>query len=291
MTDVDPQWHVTGEQQPPVPASPVQSEKQPSGTVSRLPGAIAGILMAVGIGFTAFHGSQDLKGEVVPSDSPVEIRITDEGLIPPTITATVGQTIAWMNETEVPHIFQSDDLLVQDGTKLYTSAINPGTRVTFVLGASVPGTYTYASLVDPSVQGTVQIAAALPPTQPSSALSSAKASAGSIASSTRSASASSIVPVSQDALIPYNPYSVNSRKVHPYDENGNPRPVTSATSSRRAVATTKPATGTTSSSRSSKAAVLHAGAPSMPETGPELWIVLAGSIGALTWFTRRHFPL
>lgn len=67
----------------------------------------------------------------------------------------------------------------------------------------------------------------------------------------------------QDALIPYNPYTVGSTRKSPADIGGKP---------------------------------LHGGAPlkgfkpiRQPTTGPGLWIVSILSIGVLTWFTRRSF--
>jgi plastocyanin len=77
------------------------------------------------------------------------------------------------------------------------------------------------------------------------------------------------------ALIPSNPYTINSTRTHPFDEEGNP---------------IKPGSGSSLSKKS--VTQLHGGAPvrrpiTQPSTGPGLWITIVGAFGLLFLSTYR----
>ena len=70
----------------------------------------------------------------------------------------------------------------------------------------------------------------------------------------------------QESLIPFNPYNVGSRAMHPFDKDGNP------------------------------VQTLHGGAPTEgykpykhTETGPALWIVGLGSLGGFLAWTKKYW--
>jgi len=76
----------------------------------------------------------------------------------------------------------------------------------------------------------------------------------------------------QLAELPVNPYTVNSTRTHPFDDQG------------------KPVAGNSSSSAKGTKSTLHGGAPlpiTQPSTGPALWITIAGTFALLFFVTRK----
>lgn len=167
MTDLHPHWRST-QDDPIVIPGPSDSHGQNLGqSVSRRPAAVIGILLVCIAGSLMIGNVGDIIGQLggdtpgagsssssVLSATGVTIHLTADGVDPAQATILPGQEITWVNDSAIPHILESDDILGEDGASLYTAAIFPGTSVTFRLSPDQPvGTYRYASTTSDNVTG------------------------------------------------------------------------------------------------------------------------------------------
>lgn len=310
MRDIDPHWQST---EPTVIGGAAQI-KPKRRKASRRPAAIVGVLV-VTLGVAAYARFSPLTAEVQesgigdsasskPTDS-ITVAITSAGLQPRSVAMRPGQTIVWKNETDLPHIFESNDIKDHTDQTMYSPAIFPGTEQSFTLSSKqMPGTYTYASVTASDIAGEVEVTAVALQTGTSSssgmsdsdffptATTVGASSSADAAAAQRQSSASSraAVPVSNDpllagftlsasepadvyapppednGLVPTNPYSIGST---------NTAPAAASTSSRRS---SVPKTNT------------HAAAPlvkpkSQPQTGSNGWMIaLVGATVVVTGY-------
>jgi hypothetical protein len=221
---------------------------------------------------------------------------------PVIVQAEPGDTVVFENETETPQILESDDLRDSNEKLLYTPAIFPKTSYEVTLTSRPQeGTgpeYTYRSITDPMINGSIII---LPPSiGEAQSVSSTRASGpfgpltgvplptgGEIDNipSARSSAASSAAPepvsepepqAASSSSIPGILVAQNTDSDITPAPSGNTGGIPVNPYSTGAVPTDSgidPMTGTN----------LHPGPQpnQQPNTGPEVWIVLTLSIGAM----------
>lgn len=298
--------------------------------VSRAPAAVVGILVSVGMGFSLLNGMDGMKAQIPgiaakKLESTIEIRITDEGMSPRIVDAAPGQKIVWINEQNIPHILESETLLGENGSLLYTPAIFPGGSQEFwVSPLQEPGRHSYLSTTSMDIFGEINVTdanAAADPAQSSTDTLSRTLSApvaDSDALATTDQALTNEWP--QDSAISDASYDMDqtteesTSRIIESDENPdtidssdplapNPRPLGSLLNggeeslNQDALIPYNPYTvGSDNTYVSDTAGTLHGGAPikghkpiRQPSTGPGLWIVSVLSIGLLAWFTRKSF--
>jgi plastocyanin len=207
-----PRWHATEDDgvTPPAPQS-IRVRRDSAftiPTVSRLPAAIVGILVVVLVGTLTIGDILPQRAQV-PAGDPlpiIDVRINENGFIPPSISALPSQTIRWTNEqADVPHILQSESLRDGSGNYLYSPPIFPDAPYSFTLAADQgAGTYTYISMLSSELEGTVIVNTSFVSSQassvtPSSAPVPASSSAGATSSVAHSSSAAAASASSQAA--------------------------------------------------------------------------------------------
>ncbi len=310
MTDIDPLWHSTQDENVHISSAPAKAagaagQRVPVQTASfsRLPGALLGILAVSAIGYVVvMQGFSFLQGDITPkvpkaaSGTVLEIHITAQGMNPQHIRVAAGQRIAWTNDQDTPQILQSDTLRDASGATLYTTPIFRGARQIFRISpVQMLGLFTYVSLTSQNLTGEVEVVASgALLTQSGSAVAQASGASSSPRPSSASSSATMVLVnvvteggqqssvakdvaiASQDALIPYNPYTVGNSQA--------PGTVPNADAARAIAA------AHASSAPSDEAPVLHASrVPRQPESGPEVWVAFVASLAFLALVTRRHF--
>ena len=301
MRDIDPHWQST---EPTVIGGTPAKTQPRRRAASRRPAALLGIALVAALGIAMYVRMTPIQAELVslegsdtssaPSDA-VTVTITATGLQPHSVTLRPGQSIIWKNETNLPHIFESDEIKDDSDQTMYSPAIFPNSQQSFTLSKKqAPGTYTYASVTASDVSGEIEVSAVAVQTGTSSAASSLKlvgmqddeffpattSSAGmNSAASVGTSSAPKTPPKSNDpllagftlsaqqpedvyappaednVLVPTNPYSIGSPKSGP--------PL---------------ATATTPTKQPTKNTNLHTGAPlvkpkTQPQSGSNTWIV------------------
>jgi len=82
--------------------------------------------------------------------APVEVRISDVGFSPPTLSVPAGTTIVWRNEGQIVHSLIGADLVFADSTLLEPDQ-------TFSQTFAAPGTYAYACGPHAFMTGTVTV--------------------------------------------------------------------------------------------------------------------------------------
>lgn len=222
MTDLHPNWQATDasaeEQSLPVHivSKPKQNE-QPVATpvahpphmqrLSRQPAAIAGMLLAISIGLSFFFG--------MDRGSKTTVRITENGFLPKAVTVAVGSDIIWINETDRPHVLQSDALCTLNRECFSTSAIAPGARDTFAITSDFSaGTYTYYSINTRGMEASITVLADNADTNSTAGKTAAQqnlaqatpfdnAAQSSAATSATGASASAFSSASTKAALPF----------------------------------------------------------------------------------------
>lgn len=110
-------------------------------------------------GNTAGAAQQGSSSSSIPAGAIV-IRITPQGLDPQKVTVGAGQQIAWVNETDLPHILESPDQSLKDrnGQPLYTPAIFPQSFELFWLSPNQPsGIYSYTSTTSSDIIGEITV--------------------------------------------------------------------------------------------------------------------------------------
>lgn len=311
--DLSPAWQETdGNDHQPHGAS--EPKNAPAGTrvqipvtaskVSRRPAAMVGIFLAAALGFTVMNGMDGFQAQIPGTPAKklgtiIDIHITPEGGIEPkSVDVAPGQKVRFFNDQAIPHIMESETLLGENGSLLYTPAIFPGSSEEFTISTLQElGRHSYLSTTSVDVFGEINVidpknaapAAQKPPLIPAMAEPSEPEpmeetfnedptevmpddQPGTIDSSDPLGSPASVTnpagdesPGDLEALLPYNPYTVGSPTQHPSAAN-DPQ---------------------------------HKGAPLIgragfkpygnTETGPALWIVSILSIAALYWITRKAF--
>lgn len=166
MTDLHPHWHNTGAdaEEHDLPVRIVEKPKQePKPFVqnthpprmrrlSRQPAAIAGMLLAVSVGLSLFF-SMDSGAETI-------IRITPHGFAPQNVSVEAGSTIQWINETDRPHILQSDVLCTRDQRCFSTASIAPGKTASLIITEEfVNGKYPYFSISTQGMEASITVLA------------------------------------------------------------------------------------------------------------------------------------
>ena len=127
--------------------------------VSRQPAAILGILLVIGIGAGFFQSVETLRGELM---TEVSVRITEEGFVPENIQLAEGQGVVWTNETQIPHVIQSDALCDQTAACLDTHTIFSGEQARYRLPEAAPsGNYGYRSATA-NIEGIIQVGSVAP---------------------------------------------------------------------------------------------------------------------------------
>lgn len=281
MRDIHPSWQ--NEDDAPVPVkvkeSPVK-KPQPTGQISRRPAAIVGMLAVIGIGITFFQGVNGLTGQLASGSSM--IRITESGLEPSRLEVEHGQTITFRNDTDVPHILESDTLCSDTGFCLLTSTLFQGDTDNFTITPDMrAGSYAFASVIDSTLAGDIVIVTQA--VENPADITANDFFSDIINNNPPSASGfgpSNFAPTTQVASgIPTNPYTVTSDRIHPFDSTGEPIPEafgddpTTPTPTERQMAATAIATGR--------------GPITQPQTGAGVWAVLLGSIAGLVWVSRE----
>lgn len=230
---MQPQWHSTDEDELPVrvnirTSSPVQKTELPRG--NRSPGAIVGVLLVLGIGFSLFQGVSFLRGQVTP-EPDVEIQITQSGVDPEEVTVNPGDVIRWTNTASIPHILESETLPPEDPEDdeetFTTGAIFPQAEFIYTVPSDAqPGTYEYISATSATIAGTIIIEMPTEGTTSSVATSTATSQTQSVTSAVPASSVmSSVVAASsagfsaggtiQDGVIPENPNTVGGGTIKP----------------------------------------------------------------------------
>lgn len=283
MNTMQPQWHSTDDDEQPVrisarPVAQVKKSEMPRG--NRSPGAIVGVLIVLGIGFSLFQGVSFLQGQVTP-EPDAEIQITQSGVDPEEITVNPGDVIRWTNAASIPHILESDTLPPEDPEDdeetFTTGAIFPQATFTYTIPSDAqPGTYEYISATSATIAGTIIIEMPTQGGTSSVTTSTAASQAQSVATSIAPASSvmSSVVTASsagfsaggtiQDGVIPENPNTVGG-------------------------GTIKPPTGqvTTRSSAASRPPISQHTPTSQAQTGVEAWMTVIIAVIALAGVAYR----
>lgn len=270
MTDMHPHWHSTREK-PDGQSAGTHIPLQRTVHVSRVPSAVLGILFVVLVGAIYTQGFSGIRGQLLgdtatapTASGDVVIHLTKDGPSPKEIGVHPGATITWINDLSVPQILISDGLQNSDGTSLNTPAIaGSGTQSFTISTSQTDGSFAYGSLTSKIMRGTIDVKGPAVIQHPAAAIGTEGTSIGTPPEGTTIPGNGSTATgaVSQDALIPRNPYTVSRNIVRPLDQNGQPW--------------TNPNT-----------AKLHGGAPlqaftssgrpiQQPESGPETWVVFA----------------
>ena len=277
--------------------------------VSRRPAAIAGMLLVVGAAFIFYRGVDGLAGSL-GSSSALLVHITESGLDPEEILVRPGDTITWINDQSIPHILESDTLCDSVGSCLHTATLFTGESDSFTVSEDIPlGTYEYFSTTAESIVGTIVISGAgasessssetVPPLKESATTDTVSNSMPIVAKQTsgtdthtqtqqvvtartgnaaRPQGKTSVVRAEtteeNQAMIPRNPYTVDSSREHPFDESGTP------------VASLFDEGGDTGGS-DSQAFQDGRGPLRNTESGMGTWIIVGASIVGLWLVTRR----
>lgn len=232
MTTIHPHWETTD-----VPRA------------RRSAPALMGIAAILIIGFLVFEGKEALRGQSAVTADAHEVLLTDDAVDPAEITVMAGETIAWRNAGNIPHVLVSETLMDENGAAFESTAIFPGTTYEFTIPAQTqPGEYEYMSQTSLTVAGSIIVEggmAAAYPMEPATEELQEPATQEQTMGMQESAA---VQPASETQLpagsIPQNPHTIANDAT--------------------------PATRMQADSQ-----VLHSGAPATAETGPALWVTIA----------------
>jgi len=163
MTDLHPNWTTDGPEEQPIPVRITEKPKQnpePPRTdhphaprmhrLSRQPAAIAGMLLALSIGLSLFFSFD--------GDPEILVRITEQGFSPQTVTVTAGSTVRWVNQTDRPHVLQSDALCTRNQECFSTRSIGPEESATLTITPDFSaGTYAYYSINTHGMEASITV--------------------------------------------------------------------------------------------------------------------------------------
>ena len=299
MSNIHPDWQAEeGDQDVPVhekeqpqvePDAPIEE----GNTVSRSPAAIVGMLAVLASGYVFFQGVESLTGQAsVGGERTVEINA--DGLNPLVLEVEHGETIRWINNQEVPHIIESDTLCSDTGFCLRTNTLFEGDSDNFTITQDMAsGTYDYFSSISGDING--QIVIVTTATDDYVDISSVLEDDfydqffGDETVNTTTPEPDSLFDTPDtapdfqfaaagDDNLPRNPYTVDSERLHPFDDSGNPVPEAFGDTPGEfpLPASQVPYNG-------------NSGPLTQPETGAGVWLVVIASIITLCWITRNCF--
>ncbi len=287
MTNIHPHWESEGKD---VPVKVRQTEKkgpkipQNAQVVSRQPAAIVGMITVIAAGYLFFQGVESLTGQVAESGSKT-VTITEDGLSPAILEVEHGETVSWTNMQSIPHILESSTLCSDTGYCLQTKTLFEGESDNFTITLDMPaGSYEYTSATSSDIQGQIIITTTAAPNfeEITSVLdhgifgndfSNDPPPSTPLPSTPTNTIAATNVPQQN---IPRNPYTADSQRVHPFDEEGNP---------------IESAFGEIPQETISQAPLVNSngrGPMRQPETGAGgLFAIIAGSV-LLLWYATAH---
>lgn len=240
-----PHWQTIDETEQSVPVRIVKKAvpmiSVPAAT--RSPAALVGIAIIALAGFFSFGGMDLLPAQV--GVTAVTVTINDTGIVPIEIQVKPGQRINWVNASTIPHVLSSNTLKGTKGKPMETTAIFPGSDVSFDIPIDTPdGTYAYFSNMSKEINGRIVVQKGqqteassssvtyLPYTKPSSSSTSSSSatpdrpvgkmypSSQSLTSSVAAITASSQSMTTVEAgIIPQNPYTVGNTVAAPVAKN------------------------------------------------------------------------
>lgn len=150
-----PLWETTKDDQV-VPIRVVGSAPMRTPATKRSPAALFGITIMVFAGFMMFGGIRIFSAQVVENE--IKIVISDDGMDPIEITVKPGQHIRWINNGSIPHVLESSSLKDEKGKAMETTAIFPGSEITYELPAStLDGIYEYVSKTSKKINGRITV--------------------------------------------------------------------------------------------------------------------------------------
>lgn len=265
MTSQHPIWETTKDEQE-VPVRVLESVQQPIPAAKRSAAALVGMFLMGLLGFSYFGGMDIFSAQVSTNDSMVTIATS--GVLPLEISIEAGKSITWKNADVIPHILESRTLKDSKGIPMETTAIFPGSELTFTIPAETPdGTYTYESKTSKSIAGSIivqntkqiipQAVSSMPTNAANISSTTSRISEASVSSaSSISSSTQTTVDTSID-IIPYNPNTVANATNLPVTKNIQTTEIT----------THRPRTNT--------------------ESGSAHWILAFAGISAFTMVMRR----
>jgi plastocyanin len=250
-------------------------------SASRRPAAIVGVLLCVIAGVAAFQGFNvsGSRGQVDDANT-VTVHLRSTGADPVTINVQPGMTITWSNDDTIPHVLSSDTLPTADGTPFVTSAIFPGSSTHFLIPLTAPdGAYPYISKTSSLVSGQIIIHAAgtapsssvpafsAPAAQTTSTPSFPQVTQAPIADTQTDTTTASVTPTETTTAMPT---TTDALPVNPHTVGSGDAPLPNRQPSGVPAVTTH---------------TPHTEA----ESGPEVWIVVALTLGAMLVVTRKAF--
>jgi plastocyanin len=110
------------------------------------------MLIAISIGLSFFFGFD--RG------TEITVRITETGFSPKAVTVTTGGDIRWINETNKPHVLQSDALCTRNQECFSTRAIEPKQSAVLNITSDFnAGTYPYYSISAQGMEASITVLA------------------------------------------------------------------------------------------------------------------------------------
>jgi plastocyanin len=286
MTTIHPHWQSTdgdevpvrvrGEAKKPHDKHPALSKKPAS--VSRMPAAVAGIALFAAIGFFWMGGMSNLPSLLGQNSSSVTVTITSDGTNPANVTVAPGMTITWTNNDTIPHVLSSDTLPTQDGKPFLTSAIFPGSTSQFTVPVNAAaGTYAYISKTSQTVSGNIIIAG-------SPVTGSAQSSVSQAAASSQQ-STSGVPPIfMQNSSISSSGFETSSAASEQVS-SATAAATTGLPQNPHMVGTASMQTAQVTSAPAYTQTQTHP--TSEPSSGPDVMIVIALSVAAVLWISRK----
>jgi len=154
MNSLHPHWKATDAESDPSPKKKAGIPAQGK-SVSRLPAAVIGMLVAGTVGVVFVGGVENLRGQLL--DYSVVI-VNTEGLEPQEINAERGKDIVWESRDALPHTFRSSSLCDEDRNCLDTDLLFEYESVRYTVPRDIPdGVYEYASTTAPDITGSIII--------------------------------------------------------------------------------------------------------------------------------------
>lgn len=260
---------------PPAPASPDPGAAHPQGSfVSRLPGAVAGIVAVSVLAVIVISSLSDLQGTLAEG---MPVSITPAGFAPPSVTLAPGATIVWTNNRSLPVRVSSSDLCPPAGC-LTSPAIPAGGQFSFTIDPSLPeGIYSYVLIEDPTIVGSVFVAV-------SETLAELEAADAGVSEDILTDLAEQLNAQRQGMTIEDSPAFVPSGvrgdiPVNPYTGDNAYTPPSETV---RPPVVPPPVT--------EPEVRLHSGAPlPLPSTGASVLLVALSSLGGFLWSTKNHW--
>lgn len=276
MSSLHPHWDTTDDTEQSVPVRIVEKNQIETATpvAKRSPAAFFGIAM---IALTAFFSLGGL--DLIPAQvgvTAIKVTITDTGISPVEILVKPGLRINFVNASGIPHILSSRNLKGANGSPMETTAIFPGSDVSFDIPVDTPdGTYTYVSNTSMDINGRIIVQKDRLPASASSEsvtgyTNPPKSSKSSVQNSHRPVYTPDYIPSSSSSssaavtnlgadVIPQNPYTVG--------ETVSSEQMTKETSSVAPIMEHRPT--------------------KQPESGMGLWIASLSGICALVIVMRK----